>query len=207
VYDSLKVIYRARNGPEAHLLKNALEEAGIKAVVTNAVLEGGSGVDIVGWPTLPRIAVAAKDARVARLMAIVFERSLSRTGEVQPEEAEQLEPPGAPPWWPRCPGCGAPRLVQCRYCGTAGTGFRLADEVQSEPSLEQSRPLLICPTCDEPMAPQYLEECEWCGHRFADGVAPPQDAFRTEWTWRLVIAAIAVVAIVAGLIVYFNALL
>ncbi len=198
--DSLKVIYRARNGPEAHLLKNALEEAGIKAVVTNDALEGGLAF---GGPTLPRVAVAPEDAEVGRRIAMEFERSLSRTGEVQPEEAEQLEPPGVPPWWPRCPGCGAPRLVQCRYCGTAGTGFRLADEVQSEPSLEQSRSLLICPTCDEPMAPQYLEECEWCGHRFADGVAPPQDAFRTEWTWRLVIAAIAVVAIVAGTVAYF----
>jgi len=201
--DSLKVIYRARNGPEAHLLKNALEEAGIKAVVTNTVLEGGSGVDIVGWPTLPRIAVAAKDAEAARKMAMEFERSNSAAGGVQPEEAEPLEPPGAPSWWPRCPGCGAPRIVQCHYCGTAGTGFRLADEAEREPSLEQSRLLLICPTCDEPMAPEYLQACEWCGHGFADGVSPPQDAFRTEWTWRLVIAAVALVAIVAGMAAYF----
>jgi len=200
--DSLKVIYRARNGPEAHLLKNALEEAGIKAVVTNTVLEGGSGVDIVGWPTLPRIAVAAKDAEAARKMAMEFERSNSAAGGVQPEEAEPLEPPGAPSWWPRCPGCGAPRLAQCPCCGTAGTEFLSADPVEWEPEEPPGR-LVICPTCDEAMPPPYLRECEWCGHRFADGVGPPQATFWTEWTWRLVIAVIALVALLAGMIAYF----
>ena len=63
--DGLKVIYAARNSPEAHMLKNHLGEAGIRAIVTNDVLEGGVGVDIVGWPTLPRVAVAAEDAEAA----------------------------------------------------------------------------------------------------------------------------------------------
>jgi hypothetical protein len=124
--DSLKVIYRARNGPEAHLLKSALEEAGIKAAVTNAVLEGGSGVDIVGWPTLPRVLVATENAEAARQMALEFERSLPRVHEELLEQTEKPEEPGVPSWWPRCPGCGAPRLMQCRFCGTAGTGFRLS---------------------------------------------------------------------------------
>ena len=203
VSDTLKVIYRARNGPEAHLLRNALEGAGIKAVVTNAVLEGGSGVDIVGWPTLPSVLVAAEDAQAARRMALAFERSLFDGEDTQAEEAEKPEEPGVPSWWPRCPGCGAPRLVQCRSCGTAGTGFRLADQTESEPSPQPAGGLVICPTCDEAMAAAYLQECEWCGHRFADGLPPPQDAFQTEWTWRLVIAVIALTAAVVGMIAYF----
>jgi hypothetical protein len=193
--DTLKVVYRARNAPEAHLLKNTLEEAGIKAVVT--------GVDLVGWLTLPGVAVGPADADAARQTVLEFERSLPEAAEAGPEETEKPGEPGVPSWWPRCPGCGAPRLVQCRFCGTAGTGFRLADQVEDEPSPQPAGGLVLCPTCDEAMPPAYLQECEWCGHRFADGTPPPADAFRSEWTWRVVIAAIAMAAILAGLIAYF----
>ena len=62
-------IYRAKNLQEAYLLRNALEEQGIRAMVTNEVLQGGSGVDIVGWPTLPRVVVAEEDSARAREIA------------------------------------------------------------------------------------------------------------------------------------------
>jgi hypothetical protein len=202
-FDTLKVIYRARNGPEAHLLQNALEAAGIKAVVHNAALESGAGAGIVGWPALPRVLVAAADAQAARRMALAFERSLSDREDIQAEVAETPEEPGEPAWWPRCPGCGAPRLAQCRSCGTAGTGFRSADPAEGESSPQPAGRLVICPTCDEAATPAYLQQCEWCGHRFADGLPPPEDAFQTEWTWRLVIAVIALIAAVAGMIAYF----
>ena len=29
--------------------------------------------------------------------------------------------------------------------------------------------MLMCPTCDEPLVPEYPRVCEWCGHEFADG--------------------------------------
>jgi hypothetical protein len=198
----LKVVYAARNAPEAHFLRNLLAESGIKAVVTNDVLEGGAGVDIVGWPTLPRVVVAEENADAARQLALEFERSRGGASGLAPEDAKPPEPSRVPPWWPRCPGCGAPRLAQCPCCGTAGTEFLSADPVEWEPEEPPGR-LVICPTCDEAMPPAYLRECEWCGHRFADGVAPPQAAFRTEWSWRVVIAVIALAAVVVGLIAYF----
>ncbi len=207
--DGLKVIYAARNSPEAHMLKNHLGEAGIRAIVTNDVLEGGAGVDIVGWPTLPRVVVAAEDAEAARRMALEFDRSAStRAGdrdlaiEEEPgEEAPELDP------WPRCPGCGAPRMARCPFCGTANTQFRFAEYPgQEESRAEGLSPLVICPTCDEAFRSPYLKECEWCGHQFADGIPPPKGTWTTELTWRVVIVAIAVVAIVAGLIAYFESL-
>lgn len=204
--DRLKVIYRARNGPEAHLLKNALEEAGIKAVITNTVLEGGSGVDILGFPTLPRVAVAAEDAEVARRMALEFERSIRGESAAQDEPSEEPQQADIGSWWPRCPGCGAPRLMLCPYCGTSGTGFRLADQPEGETPAGAGQ-LVVCGTCDEPMTPQYLRECEWCGHRFDDGAAPPQGDLRSEWSWRVTAAVIALAAVVVGLIAYFAWLL
>jgi hypothetical protein len=199
--DTLKIVYRARNEPEAHLLKTALEDAGIKAVVMGVDTVGWQ--TIVGWPALPGVAVAPEDADAARQTVEQFERSPPEAVEAGPEETAKPEEPGVPSRWPRCPGCGSPRLMQCRFCGTAGTGFRLADQVEDEPSPQSAGGLVICPTCDEATAPTYLQECEWCGHRFADGVPPPQDAFRTEWTWRVVVAVVAMAAILAGMIVYF----
>lgn len=203
--ESLKVIYHARNGPEAHLLKNSLEQAGIKAEVTGAVLESGLGF---GGLTRPRVTVAEKDAEAARQIVLEFERSLrpAAEGADQPEAPEEPQQP--PSWWPRCPQCSRPRLAQCPFCGTAGTGFRPAGyPIQRDSQPGPSARLVICPVCDEAVVPRYLLECEWCGHRFAEGTAPPQDAFRTEWTWRLVIAAIVLGAILSGVIGYFAWLL
>src|SRR5207247_1201078 len=55
-------VYRAKNSPEAHLLKSALEDAGIRAVVEGDLLQGGLGEIPIGWTTSPRIMVAEPDA-------------------------------------------------------------------------------------------------------------------------------------------------
>ena len=60
--DKTAVIYAARTMQEAHLLKDALIEAGIGATVINDLLQGGSGVDVVGWSTLSRVVVPEEDA-------------------------------------------------------------------------------------------------------------------------------------------------
>lgn len=68
------VVYAAANLAEAYHLKNILAEDGIAAEVTNSLLEGGSGVDIVGWPTLPRLLVRERDAARARQIALNYDR-------------------------------------------------------------------------------------------------------------------------------------
>ncbi len=67
------VVYTARTMQEAYLLKDVLAEAGIEAIVTNEVLEGGAGVDVVGWVTLARVVVAEEDAETARRIARYFD--------------------------------------------------------------------------------------------------------------------------------------
>ena len=220
--DRLTTIYEARTIPEASAFKERLAEAGISAVVSSEVAAGMGASDVWGLPRPVRVAVDQRDAELARRIAAEFDASVAgraRGGletpgaaeqeaeDAQGESANAFSPEAVaanvPDTWPRCPQCGRPRLMQCPYCGTAGTNFRLADQVEREPSPQQAGPLLICPTCDEAMAPQYLQECEWCGHRFADGVPPPQSALRSEWNWRVVIAVIALAAIAVGLIAYF----
>ncbi len=81
------VVYAAANLAEAYHLKNILAEEGIAAEVTNSLLEGGSGVDIVGWPTLPRLLVREHDADRARRVALEYDRRNRPHGDEAEEEA------------------------------------------------------------------------------------------------------------------------
>ncbi len=123
--DEQIVIYTARTSQEAHLLKNYLSELRIRATVTNDVLERGSGVDIVGWPTLARVVVGEEDAPRARQIALDFERKAAAARAV----SEGQEPEGAAVLaeWPQCPQCHVSRSTRCPICQTAGTEFRPAD--------------------------------------------------------------------------------
>lgn len=123
-----KVIYAARTSQEAHLLKNLLADLGIKAVVTNELLERGSGVDIVGWPTASRVVVGEEDAPRARQIALELDRKLAAAAAGPRAEQPDTEPPATVlDEWPWCPQCEAPRTTRCPVCGTAGSDFALAD--------------------------------------------------------------------------------
>jgi hypothetical protein len=196
-----QVIYAAASLPQAHLLKNLLADEGIVATVSNATLQGGSGVDVVGWATLARVLVAEADAARARAIALEFDRR-SVSGN-QTEDATAAASPAVLEW-PACPRCGRRRTTRCPVCQTAGTDFPAADTPTADPlgfgalatdaspccgpggcSLPQDPgaaealplaagalpPLLICPTCDEPFSPAYPRRCEWCNHEFAEGYA------------------------------------
>jgi hypothetical protein len=69
-------VYRAKDSPKAHLLKLALEEAGIPAVVEGDLLQGAVGEIPVGWSTAPRIVVEETDAMRARQILEQFEEQL-----------------------------------------------------------------------------------------------------------------------------------
>ena len=150
----LTVVYAAATAVEAHLLKTELGEAGIKAVVTNSVLEGGAGVDILGWPTLARVAVAEKDAGEARQIALEFDKEISARSqgpksETFVEEARPAEGQAVPSGratWPRCPQCNALRITRCPVCRTTGTDFRRADPdfLDGLGLSEDAQPLSTC---------------------------------------------------------------
>jgi hypothetical protein len=122
------VIYAARTLQDAHLLKNLLQQFEIEAAVLNDLLERGSGVGVVGWPTSARVVVAEEDAPRAREIALEFDRQLGSTAAGPTDEGPQAEEPAAAPEpWPTCPGCGARRSTRCPICGTAGSDFQAAD--------------------------------------------------------------------------------
>jgi len=219
---NLRIVYAARTMQDAHLLKNLLEDRGIPAVVTNAVLEGGAGVDILGWPTLARVAVHAENADAGRQVALEFDRATSARHLAPEDEAEEGTPQAAvtvtrpagkvphtitPPAWPRCPRCFAPRLTQCPACGTSGTGFPPADTVEPADPEAPARTLLLCLQCDEPFEPEYCRRCEWCGHDFGDGLDVRQVPEVEPLPVGLLVVVGATVLLVVGLIAYFALLL
>jgi hypothetical protein len=68
-------VYRAKDSPQAHLLRSALEDAGIRALVEGDLLQGAVGELPVGWATAPRIMVEESDATHARALLKRWERS------------------------------------------------------------------------------------------------------------------------------------
>ena len=116
---------------EAHLLRNILAESGIKALVINDMLQGGSGVDIVGWPTLSRVVVSESDTVPARQIALDFEQRLaSGADRMVTEESQAVGGEGRierlaylPSVW-RTAHHAVPRVRDRRHRYAAG-GFRL----------------------------------------------------------------------------------
>jgi len=217
------VIFTALSSQQAHLLRNLLSDAGIKAVVTNDVLDRGAGVGLSGWPTLARVLVAEEDALRARQLALEFDKRAfaSPSGPV----AEAPVPTIPVDAWPRCPQCAAPRITRCPVCQTAGTDFPLADmefagtagpdEAGSaicptrgpggeEAEPEPRRVMLVCPTCDEAFVPEHPRVCEWCGHAFADGYElPAPEGPAEEISSRMITVVIALLALLAAVVAYF----
>jgi hypothetical protein len=201
--DELSVIYTAANAVQAHLLRNALAEAGIQAQVTNDVLQAAGGELPLGWTIAPRVVVPREYAAEARRLAERYDSSLSEklkrtTGEVEVRSSVPI---------PTCPSCGRERTAVCPLCQTHGGAFRTADPI--DPTDVEGSTRLICPLCQEPFAGDYVRRCEGCGHDFGNGpetpsvIAPPE----TEpINWRVLVVGVSVVAIICGLLAYFASL-
>ena len=69
-------IYRAKDSPQAHLMKSALEDSGIRAAVEGDLLQGAVG-EPGEWWAAPRIMVAECDALKARA---ILEQLEDRSG-------------------------------------------------------------------------------------------------------------------------------
>src|SRR5438874_13812818 len=102
-------VYRPRNLPEAHAIRIALEEAGIRVQIDNELLQGAVGELPMGWATAPRILVPEPQATEAR--TIMGRTEVQARG--QPAEDEQGE-------GTRCLACGrvmAEAETKCPTCG------------------------------------------------------------------------------------------
>jgi hypothetical protein len=106
-------IYRAKNLPQAHMIRIALEEAGIAAQIEGEVLQSAAG-ELVGWATAPRILVDRSQIDSAR--PIIDECDIDTARE--PVEEENVETT-------RCLACGALMVEtepKCRTCGWSYQG-------------------------------------------------------------------------------------
>ena len=61
-------IFRAANSQHAQMLRQMLEERGIKAFIVNEALQTAGGDLPLGWTAAPRILVAEEDAVKGRLI-------------------------------------------------------------------------------------------------------------------------------------------
>jgi hypothetical protein len=145
------VIYVARTVQDAYLLKNLLADEQIETVVFNNLLEGGAGVDILGWPTSARVAVAPAYAEQARQIATQFDARLAASAKSPMIEEPAAEPPPTVADWPRCPECDAPRATRCPSCGATGTNFRPADpaavDILSDNAAAEAASCVSCGPC------------------------------------------------------------
>lgn len=206
--DELAVIYTAANAVQAHLLRNALADMGIQAHVTNDVLQAAGGDLPLGWTIAPRVLVPREHEVEARRVAEEYDASLA-AGRPQ-SAAEAVAPPAQVAATARCPSCEKPRTAICPFCQTSGSQFRAADALDQAEPADAGPLLLLCPTCDEPFQDAYLRRCEWCGHDFGVGLeAPPVIATLDvePMNWRVMVAGMAGVAIIGGLLAYFALLL
>jgi hypothetical protein len=216
--NSHKVIYIAASVEQAHILKNALSEQGIFAYVANEALQIAGGELPHGSPTAARVVVDEEDAEDAREIALAFDRAAQEAAlgstEEQAEDEAALDAEEASKW-PCCPHCGRPRHTSCPVCETAGNSFPQAFMPEEEAGEERDdghspdgapqRLLLICPTCDEPFAPQFLARCEWCGHRFRDGseLPPPAPPVVSEASYRVWLVMAGLILFVAAAFAFF----
>ncbi len=93
-------------------------------------------------------------------------------------------------------------------CGPGGCGptEAMAEVAPGVGRDEAEEPplMLLCPTCDEPFAPEYPRICEWCGHQFQDGfeVETPQGEVEHNDT-RVILVMTGLLLLAVAVIIYF----
>lgn len=171
------VIYSAASVQQAYLLRSALEEQGIKALVVNDSIQMAGGELPVGWTAAPRVVVPGDQAEAALRVVAEFEHP-------GPESRRMLDsyPDVDPLEWPRCPSCQQKRCARCPVCRAVETEFPLAHyQPGSEPNL------FLCATCDDAMQPEWYRYCASCGFDFGEGItAPVHQVGEFQWDSLLV---------------------
>lgn len=78
-------IYRAKDVPQAHLMKSALEARGIKVLLDNMDLQIGMGELAPGYGTAPRLLVDETQAVEARKIVMELDESYKYDSGTQPD--------------------------------------------------------------------------------------------------------------------------
>jgi len=111
-------LYRAKNLPQAHMIRILLEEAGVRVQIDGELLQGVVGELPLGWVSAPRILV--DESQIARAQEII--------DRVDSEEGSQMETDNQDEVT-RCMACGEVMdegNPTCRKCGWSYAGAERA---------------------------------------------------------------------------------
>jgi hypothetical protein len=111
---NLVEVYRARNPLQAHIIRLALEQAGIKAEVSGELLAGAAGDLPLGWRTSPQILVEESCAAAARE---IIKRADARPPRDSDDDTDDDVA--------QCLSCGSPMAEgewKCPICGWSYAG-------------------------------------------------------------------------------------
>jgi hypothetical protein len=106
-------VFRAKDSPQAHMLRAALEEAGIKAAIEGELAAAPFPLD-EDWSAAPRIMVARQDAATAREIVARAEAARASRAASSPEAAEI----------DTCLACGARMADGDEKCSVCGWSYK-----------------------------------------------------------------------------------
>jgi hypothetical protein len=138
----MKRIYQALNGPEAHLVRAALEAQGVQAVVQGEMLRMGVG-EVPFTEAFPTVWVNDEDTDAAAAIVADY-------------QARRGHPTGGQPW--TCPTCGEaiePQFDECWVCAGHATA-ELILYGHSDCSLCDRLEAILHPILDHADAPLTL---------------------------------------------------
>jgi membrane protease YdiL (CAAX protease family)/rubrerythrin len=113
-------VYRARNLPEAHSIRIALEESGIRVRIEGELLQGGVGDLPPGWTTAPRILV--EESQIAAARQIIEKAEIQTAARSDDDGQDEAI---------RCLVCGkimAESETKCPACGWSYQGEENASQ-------------------------------------------------------------------------------
>jgi hypothetical protein len=103
-------IYRAKNLPQAHMIRIALEEAGIQVQIEGELLQAAVGELPIGWVTAPRILV--DESQIPSAQEIIDRVDAPKSSESVEAEQDEVT---------RCLACGTvmaegePKCPSCSW--------------------------------------------------------------------------------------------
>jgi membrane protease YdiL (CAAX protease family) len=103
-------IYRAKNLPEAHIIRLMMEQEGIDVSISNETLQGILGEIAMGWSTSPRVLVKQQDTEAARKVLLSHADHAIR--EEGPTDEDSL----------KCFACGN-LMGDSSVCATCGWSY------------------------------------------------------------------------------------
>lgn len=196
------IIYSADNPQHAYLLKSLLEDEGIQAWVVNDAIQIAGGELPIGWRGAAKVVVGDEEAAAARQFAEAFDHKAQQHffEPAAQQDDHDDSTPSVQSSCPACPTCHQPRNARCPICGESGANFAAAYPNSTD---KNNEPLFLCPSCDDPISPDWYRLCARCGHDFGDGLEIKNpDPTAINLPLRVLIVLVALLGLVAAIAAY-----